>query len=50
MNILGENECPTTMTSRSDSVSELEWFIGVLVWSDLDDLADDFAPGYRTGI
>ena len=38
------------MTPRSDSVSELEWFVGVLVGSDLDNLANDFASGYRAGI
>lgn len=48
--IRDETERRTAMTSRSDPVPEFEWLIGVLVWTDLDDLTNDFAPRYRAGI
>jgi len=38
------------MTPDSDSVSQLEWLVGVLVWPDLDDLTNSFTAGYRAGI
>jgi len=38
------------MASHGDPVSEFEWLVRVLVWTDFDDRTNGLASGYRTGI